>query len=72
MAIYDICISWTVFYELLPSISNISLVLVDFLFTSDYLSSLFCRLFYWETATGLEGFIYSVSFSQMKYSPTHF
>ena len=72
MAIYDICISWTVFYELLPSISNISLVLVDFLFTSDYLSSVFCRLCYWETATGLEGFIYSVSFSHTVLSPTHF
>ena len=72
MAIYHICISWTVFYELLTSICNISLVLVDFLFTSGYLNSCLCRLLYLETATDLEGFIYSVSFSRMKYSLSHF
>ena len=62
MAIYHICISWAAFYELLPIICNISLVLVDSLFTSGYLSSCFCRLLYWETATDLEGFIYSILF----------
>ena len=62
MAIYHICISWTAFYELLPIICNISLVLVDSLFTSGCLSSCFCRLLYWETATDLEGFIYSILF----------
>ena len=45
MAIYHICIRWTVFYELLSSISNISLVLVVFLFTSDYLNSCFLGCF---------------------------
>ena len=54
MAIYHICIRWTVFYELLSSISNISLVLVVFLFTSDYLNSCFSRLFYWKTTTDLK------------------
>ena len=77
MAIYHICIRWTVFYELLSSISNISVVLVDFLFTSDYLNSCFCRLFYWETTTDLEGSTFcglndSVSFFRVKYSLSHF
>ena len=77
MAIYHMCIRWTVFYELLSSISNISLVLVDFLFTSDYLNSCFCRLFYWETTTDLEGSTFprlndSVAFFRVKYSLSYF
>ena len=77
MAIYHICIRWTVFYELLSSISNISLVHADFLFTFDYLNSCFCRLIYWETTTDLEGSTFprlndSVAFFRVKYSLSHF
>ena len=64
MPISHKCIIWTVSYELLPSISNITLVLVDFLLTFDYLSSCFCRLLYWETTTDLKG----STFSRIKYS----
>ena len=77
MAIYHICIRWTVFYELLSSISNISVVLVDFLFTSDYLNSCFCRLFYWEITTDLEGSTFprlndSVAFFRVKQALSYF
>ena len=64
MPISHKCIIWTVSYELLPSISNITLVLVDFLLTFDYLNSCFCRLLYWETTTDLKG----STFSWIKYS----
>ena len=77
MPISHICIIWTVSYELLPSISNFTFVLVDFLLTSDYLSSCFCRLLYWETTTDLEGSTfsrlkYSILFYRMEYSLSHF
>ena len=73
MPISHICIIWTVSYELLPSISNITFVLVDFLLTSDYLSSCFCGLLYWESTTDLEGSTfsrlkYSILFCRMEYS----
>ena len=53
------------------------MVLVVFLFTSDYLNSCFCRLFYWETTTDLEGSTFprlndSVAFFRVKYSFSHF
>ena len=59
MPISNKCIIWTVSYELLPSISNITLVLVDFLLTFDYLNSCFCRLLYWEATTDLKGSTFS-------------
>ena len=45
MPISHICIIWTVSYKLLPSISNFTFVVVDFLLTSDYLSYVFVDCF---------------------------